>query len=75
MVCRKHVNLILEIHSWWQLKGSSSPYKSNRASPTEGRRPLHFKRDLMGLSLSLSFMVMQNGIYNLHSGFHDYMFG
>jgi hypothetical protein len=35
-----------------QLIGSSSPYESNRASPTRGRRPLPFKRDLMGLSLS-----------------------
>jgi hypothetical protein len=35
-----------------QLIGSSSPYESNQASPTGGRRPLHFKRDLMGLSLS-----------------------
>jgi hypothetical protein len=35
-----------------QLIGSSSPYESNRASPTIGRRPLPFKRDLMGLSLS-----------------------
>jgi hypothetical protein len=32
--------------------GSSSPYESNRASPTGGRRPLPFKKDLMGLSLS-----------------------
>jgi hypothetical protein len=38
-----------------QLIGSSSPYESNRASPTGGRRPLPFKRDLMGLSLSLSW--------------------
>jgi hypothetical protein len=37
-----------------QLIRSSSPYESNRASPTGGRRPLPFKRDLMGLSLSLS---------------------
>jgi hypothetical protein len=38
-----------------QLVGSRSPlYESNRASPTGGRRPLPFKRDLMGLSLSLS---------------------
>jgi hypothetical protein len=36
-----------------QLIGSSSPYESNRACPTGGRRPLPFKRDLMGLSLSL----------------------
>jgi hypothetical protein len=36
-----------------QLIGSSSPYESNQASPTRGRRPLPFKRDLMGLSLSL----------------------
>jgi hypothetical protein len=35
-----------------QLIGSSSPYESNRASPTGGRRPLPFMRDLMGLSLS-----------------------
>jgi hypothetical protein len=40
-----------------QLIGSSSPYESNRASPTEGRRPLPFKRDLMGLSLSLSLSM------------------
>jgi hypothetical protein len=32
-----------------QLIGSSSPYESNRASPTRGTRPLPFKRDLMGL--------------------------
>jgi hypothetical protein len=38
-----------------QLIGSSSPYESNRVSPTGGRRPLPFKRDLVGLSLSLSF--------------------
>jgi hypothetical protein len=37
-----------------QLIGSSSPYESNRASPTGGRRLLPFKRDLVGLSLSLS---------------------
>jgi hypothetical protein len=37
-----------------QLIGSSSPYESNPPSPTRGRRPLPFKRDLMGLSL-LSF--------------------
>jgi hypothetical protein len=37
-----------------QLIGSSSPYESNLASPTGGRRPLPFKRELMGLSLSLS---------------------
>jgi hypothetical protein len=37
-----------------QLIGSSSPCESNRASPTRGRRPLPFKRDLIGLSLSLS---------------------
>jgi hypothetical protein len=37
-----------------QLIGSSSPFESNRASPTGGRRPLPFKRDLMDLSLSLS---------------------
>jgi hypothetical protein len=36
-----------------QLIESSSPCESNRASPTGGRRPLPFKRDLMGLSLSL----------------------
>jgi hypothetical protein len=36
-----------------ELRGSSSPYESNRASPTGGRRPLPFKRNLMGLSLSL----------------------
>jgi hypothetical protein len=35
-----------------QLIGSSSPYESNRASPIIVRRPLPFKRDLMGLSLS-----------------------
>jgi hypothetical protein len=35
-----------------QLIGSSSPYESNRASPTGGKRPLPYKRDLMGLSLS-----------------------
>jgi hypothetical protein len=29
----------------------------NRASPTGGRRHLPFKRDLMGLSLSLSFLT------------------
>jgi hypothetical protein len=40
----------------YQLKGSSSPYEPNRASPTGGRRPLPFKRDLMGLSLS-SYLV------------------
>jgi hypothetical protein len=48
-----------------QLIESSSPYESNRASPTGGRRPLPFKRDLMGLSLSLSLpmtdiMTLQN---------------
>jgi hypothetical protein len=37
-----------------QLIGSTSPYESNRTSPTGGRRPLPFKRDIMGLSLSLS---------------------
>jgi hypothetical protein len=37
-----------------QLIGSSSPYESNRASSTGGRRPSPFKRDLVGLSLSLS---------------------
>jgi hypothetical protein len=37
-----------------QFIGSSSPYESNQASPTRGRRPLPFKRDLMCLSLSLS---------------------
>jgi hypothetical protein len=37
-----------------QLIGSSSPYESNQASPAGGRRPLPCKRDLMGLSLSLS---------------------
>jgi hypothetical protein len=36
-----------------QLIGSSSLCESNRASPTRGRRPLPFKRDLMGLSLSM----------------------
>jgi hypothetical protein len=40
-----------------QLIGSSSPYESNRASPTGGRRSLLFKRDLMGLSLSLSLSL------------------
>jgi hypothetical protein len=42
-----------------QLIGSNSPYESNRASPTGGRRPLPFKRDLMGLSLSLSAAVSE----------------
>jgi hypothetical protein len=37
-----------------QLIGSSSPYESNRASPTTGRRPLTFNKDLMVLLLSLS---------------------
>jgi hypothetical protein len=41
-----------------QLIRSSSPYECNRASPTGGRRPLHFKRDLMGLSLSLSLSYL-----------------
>jgi hypothetical protein len=40
-----------------QLIGSSSPYESNPASPAGGRRPLLFKRDLMGLSLTLSFKL------------------
>jgi hypothetical protein len=31
---------------------SSSLYEINRASPTGGRRPFPFNRDLMGLSLS-----------------------
>jgi hypothetical protein len=35
-----------------QLIGGSSPYESNQVSPTGGRRPLPFKKDLMGLSLS-----------------------
>jgi hypothetical protein len=43
--------------------GSSSPYESNRASPTGGRRPLSFKRDLMRLSLSLS----RNRIISVHN--------
>jgi hypothetical protein len=38
-----------------QLIGSSSPLESNRASPTGGRRPLPFKSDLKGLSLSMSY--------------------
>jgi hypothetical protein len=42
--------------------GSSSPYESNRASPTGGRRPLPFKRDLMGLSLSMSLSILSSGI-------------
>jgi hypothetical protein len=42
-----------------ELIGSSSPYESNRASPTRGRRPLLFKRDLMGLSLSLSLSHLE----------------
>jgi hypothetical protein len=41
-----------------QLKGSSSPYESNWASPTGGRRPLPFKRDLMGLSLSIGIPTL-----------------
>jgi hypothetical protein len=53
--------------------GSSSPYESNRASPTGGRRPLPFKRDLMGLSLSLSkpYILSCNGqdIVKCISGF------
>jgi hypothetical protein len=44
-----------------QLIGSSSPYESNRASPTRGRRPLPFRRDLMGLSLSLSIDMTTYG--------------
>jgi hypothetical protein len=31
--------------------------ESNRTNPTGGRRPLPFKRDLMGLSLSLSLSL------------------
>jgi hypothetical protein len=46
-----------------QLIGSSSPYESNWASPTGGRRPLPFKRDLMGLSLSLS-LKLKPGKFN-----------
>jgi hypothetical protein len=41
-----------------QLIGSSSPYESNQASPTGGRRPFPFKRDLMGLSLSLYLLCL-----------------
>jgi hypothetical protein len=48
---------IADFYYMSQLIGSSSPYESNRASPTGGRRPLPFKRDLMGLSLSLSLHV------------------
>jgi hypothetical protein len=47
-----------------QLIRSSSPYEFNRASPTGGRRPLPFKRDLMGLSLSLSFILVQSLVGN-----------
>jgi hypothetical protein len=48
-----------------QLTGSSSPYESNRASPTGGRRPLPFKRDLMGLSLSFIQLFYVQTLYNL----------
>jgi hypothetical protein len=45
-----------------QLIGSSSPYESDRASPTGSRRPLPFKRDLMGLSLSLSLVFCSSSL-------------
>jgi hypothetical protein len=47
-----------------QLIGSSSPCESNRASPTGGMRPLPFKRDLMGLSLSLSLLKERTGTHD-----------
>jgi hypothetical protein len=43
-----------------QLIGSSSPCESNRASPIGGRKPLLFKRDLIGLSLSLSLSMQKD---------------
>jgi hypothetical protein len=40
-----------------QLIGSSSPYESNQASPARGWRPLPFKRDFIGFSLSFHFLL------------------
>jgi hypothetical protein len=56
----------------YELIGSSSPYESNRASPTGGRRPLPFKRDLMGLSLSvsLSFLYVKENLCG-GAGYHS----
>jgi hypothetical protein len=53
-----------------QLIGSSSPYESNRAIPTGGRRPFPFMRDFMGLSLSLSYAQYMHGQFRLSTADH-----
>jgi hypothetical protein len=52
----------------------SSPYESNRASPTGGRRPLPFKRDLMDLSLSLPLSLSLSLSFSLSYEFGKKLF-